>query len=156
MQKLIVEKGSCNACGMCTVDCDLLQEDGSGIVDVIAPGIVPDHALEKVKNIVSLCPANALCLMEERVDQKKRLAELKEKMKEPLEWEIPSKWDYNFSLDDKNDFDDDENGDVSNSSINIIPFLTHVPPGSVLFAMKYTPRPMHWRSNSWCFISKEN
>ena len=104
MQKLIVEKGSCNACGMCTVDCDLLQEDASGIVDVIAPGIVLNHMLEKVKNIVSLCPENALCLVEDGVDQKKRLAELKEKMQAPLEWDIPSKWDYNFSLDDKNDF----------------------------------------------------
>ena len=105
MQKLIVEKGSCNACGMCTVDCDLLQEDASGIVDVIAPGIVLNHMLEKVKNIVSLCPENALCLVEDGVDQKKRLAELKEKMQAPLEWDIPSKWDYSFSPGDKNDFE---------------------------------------------------
>ena len=105
MQKLIVEKGKCNACGMCTVDCDLLHEDAAGIVDVIAPGIILDNVLEKVKNIVSLCPENALRLVENHVDQKKRLAELKEKMQAPLEWEIPSKWDYNFSLDDKNDFE---------------------------------------------------
>ena len=105
MQKLIVEKGTCNACGMCTVDCDLLQEDASGIVEVIAPGIVAAAVLEKVRNIVSLCPTNALRLQEEHVDQKKRLAELKKKMKEPLEWEMPSKWDYAFSADDKNDFE---------------------------------------------------
>ena len=104
MYKLVVERGKCNACGMCTVDCDLLHEDTTGVVDVIAPGIVADNELDKIKNIVSLCPTEALRLVEDNADLKKRLEALKDKMNAPLEWNKPDKEEYRFSLDDKNDF----------------------------------------------------
>ena len=101
MQKLKVFKEKCNACGMCTLECKILQEDSSGIVEVIGEGIVADSEVEKIKGIVSLCPTGALSLLEYNEDGKKRLEELKIKIQTPLEFTMPDKNEYEFSMDDR-------------------------------------------------------
>lgn len=104
MQKLVVEKSRCSACGMCTVDCNLLHEDYAGIVEVVSSGIVPDAELDKVKNIISLCPSGALSLVNNSFDAGKALQMLKAKLKEPLKLSPPSKSDYRWELDERDDF----------------------------------------------------
>lgn len=105
MKKLVVDRSKCNACGACTLEeIKILQEDSSGIVDVIGEGIVSDSEVEKIKGIVSLCPTGALSLFEYNEDGKKRLEELKIKIQTPLEFVMPNKEEYEFSMDDRDKY----------------------------------------------------
>lgn len=62
--------------GAC-IDCNILQEDFSGKVEVIGEGIISDAELEIYKNFVELCPTNSLRIVEDSVNVNQRLAELK-------------------------------------------------------------------------------
>lgn len=104
MKKIVVQTGKCTSCGMCTVDCDLLQETMDGTVEVVSPGIIPEGQLEKIKEIVSLCPSGALFLKDDNFDANKALQELKVKLKEPLKLSPPSKSDYRWEIDEKDEF----------------------------------------------------
>ena len=104
MYKLKINRGACNACGMCALECDILQEDSSGKVEVVGEGIVADSAVGKVRNIVELCPVAALSLTKEFVDMSAKFAELKSKMKQPLKFTPPSVSEYEFSMDDRDQY----------------------------------------------------
>ena len=104
MYKLKVNRAACNACGMCALDCNALQEDYSGKLEVVGEGIIADSQVAKVRNIVELCPENALSLSEEFVDMSAKLAELKSKMKTPLKFTPPPVEQYEFSLEDKDKY----------------------------------------------------
>ena len=104
MYKLKVDRDRCNACGMCALDCNALQEDATGKVEVVGEGIVSDSDIATVRNVVELCPENALTLTEEFVDMSAKLAELKSKMKRPLQFTPPSADEYEFSLEDKDEY----------------------------------------------------
>lgn len=104
MYKLKVQSDKCNACGMCALECDALQEDSSGKVEVIGEGIIADSEVGKVRNIVELCPVKALTLTEDFVDVSAKLAELKSKMKQPLKFTPPPYDDYAFRLEDKDEY----------------------------------------------------
>ena len=73
MYKLKVQREKCNACGMCALECDILQEDAEGKVEVIGEGIVADSAVDKIKNVIALCPTAALSLTEENINVGARL-----------------------------------------------------------------------------------
>ena len=107
MYKLKVNRDRCNACGMCALDCNALQEDATGKVEVVGEGIVSDSEVAKVCNVVELCPENALTLTEEFVDMSAKLAELKSKMKRPLQFTPPSADEYEFSMDDRDKYAED-------------------------------------------------
>lgn len=104
MYKLTVQKEKCNACGMCSLDCSILQEDSSGKVEVIGKGIVSDSEIGKIRNIIELCPTEALHLIEDSANILERLEELKNKMKAPLKFNPPSLDEYAFRLEDKNEY----------------------------------------------------
>lgn len=104
MYKLKVQNNKCNACGMCALECNVLQEDSSGKVEVIGEGIIADSEIDKVKNIVELCPEGALSLTEEFIDMSEKLTELKAKMQQPLVFTSPPYEDYAFLLEDKNEY----------------------------------------------------
>ena len=104
MYKLKVNRDLCNACGMCALECNILQEDATGKIEVIGEGIVADSDVSKVKNIVELCPVTALTLTEEFVDMSVKLAELKSKMQQPLKFNPPPYDDYAFRLEDKDEY----------------------------------------------------
>ena len=101
MYKLKVESGKCNACGACALECDILQENDEGIVEVIGEGIFNDSEFEKYENIVKLCPTGALSLIQENVNISQKISELKAKMNAPLEFNPPSLDEYRFDLEDK-------------------------------------------------------
>ncbi|MBQ6297137.1 MAG: ferredoxin [Selenomonadaceae bacterium] len=104
MYKLKVQKDKCIACGMCALECNVLQEDSSGKVEVIGAGVVADSEVGKVRNVVELCPAKALSLTEEFVNVGAKLAELKSKMQQPLTFTPPPKSDYRFMLEDSDQY----------------------------------------------------
>lgn len=104
MYKLKVQSNKCNACGMCVLECSVLQEDSSGKVEVIGEGIIADSEVGKVRNIVELCPVKALTLTEDFVDVSAKLAELKSKMKQPLKFTPPSVKEYEFSMEDRDQY----------------------------------------------------
>ena len=104
MYKLKVNRDACIACGMCALDCNALQEDSTGKVEVVGEGIVSDSDIAAVRNVVELCPENALTLTEEFVDMSAKLAEVKSKMKRPLKFTPPSADEYEFSLEDKDEY----------------------------------------------------
>ena len=104
MYKLKVQREKCNACGMCALECDILQEDAEGKVEVIGEGIVADSAVDKIKNVIALCPTAALSLTEENINVGARLAELKEKMQQPLTFTPPSPDEYSFRYEDKEEY----------------------------------------------------
>ena len=105
MKKLVVDRSKCNACGACTLEeIRILQEDSSGIVEVIGSGIIADSEVDKINEIISLCPTSALSLLEDSTDNKQRLEDLKAKMLTPLTFDMPSKDEYAFRLEDKNEF----------------------------------------------------
>jgi|GEM_PF-3971537 len=104
MYKLKVQKDKCIACGMCALECNILQEDSSGKVEVIGAGVVADSEVGKVKNVVELCPAKALSLTEEFVNIGAKLAELKSKMQKPLTFTPPSAEEYSFRFEDQEEY----------------------------------------------------
>ena len=104
MYKLRVQKDKCNACGMCALECDVLQEDFSGKVEVIGEGIVSDSEVGKVRNIIELCPTAALTLAEDNINVGKRLADLKVKMQTPLTFTPPAADEYSFRFEDKEEY----------------------------------------------------
>ena len=104
MQKLTVQSDKCNACGMCALECEILQENSAGIVEVVGNGIVADSDAEKIAEIVSLCPTGALNLEKIKIDAKARLAEIKSQLQAPLEFNPPPKEDYEFRLEDKDEY----------------------------------------------------
>ena len=104
MKKLVVKTENCTACGICTMDCGLLQETSSGTVEVVGEGRVPNDQLEKIKGIVALCPAGALSLVDDDFDATKALENLKLKLNEPLKLSPPSKNDYYWELDERDDY----------------------------------------------------
>lgn len=113
MYKLKVDRDRCNACGMCALDCNALQEDATGKVEVVGEGIISDSEVAKVRNVVELCPENALTLTEEFVDMSAKLAELKSKMKTPLKFTPPPVSEYEFSLEDKDKYAAEITGSLS-------------------------------------------
>ena len=106
MYKLKVQSNKCNACGMCVLECSVLQEDSSGKVGVVGEGIIADSEIGRVRNIVELCPVGALSLTEEFVDRSAKLAELKSKMRQPLKFTPPSAEEYRFRYEDKDEYAD--------------------------------------------------
>lgn len=104
MYKLKVQRNKCNACGMCMLECNVLHEDSAGIVEVIGEGIIADADVGKIKDVIELCPTGALSLIEDSINVAARIAELKNKMKEPLTFTPPSKDNYAFSLEDKDQY----------------------------------------------------
>ena len=104
MYKLKVQSDKCIACGACALDCNALQENSSGKVEVVGEGIVADSEVAKVRNIIELCPASALSLTEEFVDMSAKLAEVKSKMKTPLQFTPPPVSEYEFSMDDRDQY----------------------------------------------------
>lgn len=104
MYKLKVQRDKCNACGMCALECNILQEDSDGKVEVVGAGIVADSEVGKVRNVVELCPTGALTLTQEFEEVGKKLAELKEKMQQPLTFTPPSSDEYEFRLEDKDEY----------------------------------------------------
>lgn len=104
MYKLKVDRNKCNACGMCALECSVLQEDEAGIVEVIGEGVVADWEVGKVKNIIELCPTKALSLIQDSVNVGARLAELKNKMQQPLRFNPPSSDEYDFRVEDRDDY----------------------------------------------------
>lgn len=104
MYKLKVKKDKCNACGMCALECNILQEDSTGKVEIIGEGIVADSEVGNVRNIIELCPTAALSLAEDNIDVGKRLADLKVKMQAPLKFTPPSVDEYEFRLEDKDEY----------------------------------------------------
>ena len=113
MYKLKVNRNECIACGMCALECKILQEDSSGKVEVVGEGIVSDSEVGKVRNIASLCPTNALTLTEEFVNAAAKLTELKEKMQQPLTFTPPSADEYDFRLEDKDEYAEAITGSLS-------------------------------------------
>ena len=112
MYKLKVNRDACIACGMCALECSVLQEDAEGKVEVIGEGIVADSQVGKVRNIVELCPSKALTLTEEYVDVGAKLAELKEKMRQPLTFTPPAADEYDFRLEDKDQYAEEITGSL--------------------------------------------
>ena len=45
MYKLKVNRNECIACGMCALECKILQEDSSGKVEVVGEGIIADSEI---------------------------------------------------------------------------------------------------------------
>lgn len=107
MYKIKVQRDKCNACGMCTLETNILQEDSSGKAEVVGAGVVADSELAKIKNFVELCPTGALTLTEEFVDMSAKIAELKSKMKTPLNFTLPPTEQYEFSMDDRDKYAED-------------------------------------------------
>jgi len=102
MYKLKVQREKCNACGACALETNILHEGEGGIVEVIGEGIIADSDLEKIKNIISLCPTDALSLVEEQINVNQKLSDLKNKMQQPLVFTPPPLAEYAFDLEDKN------------------------------------------------------
>ncbi len=107
MYKLKVNRDKCIACGMCALECNALHEDSTGKVEVVGEGIISDSQVAKVRNIVELCPENALSLTEEFVDMSAKISELKSKMKTPLKFTPPATDEYEFSMDDRDRYAED-------------------------------------------------
>lgn len=99
MKKIVVIDEKCNACGMCTMECILLKETTEGKAEVILPGIISENMIKQVENIVNMCPAQALQILEVEQGKSKKqvLAELKLKVEEPLNLLIPSQDNYAFN-----------------------------------------------------------
>ncbi len=104
MKKIVVKKEKCVACGICTIDSDVLMEDSEGFVEVIEPGIISDDKLDNMEKIVSLCPVKALSLASENIDMQEKLRKLKIEMKEPLKLSPPAKSEYSWELEEKNQY----------------------------------------------------
>lgn len=104
VKKLLLEKEKCHACGMCAMDCDLIEEEADGSVSLIGPGLIPQQALEKIENIVELCPGEALHITDESISPKGLIQSLKEKMNEPLDFSFPKESEYKWALDDKDEY----------------------------------------------------
>lgn len=102
MKKIIVLAEKCNACGMCMMESDLLQETAEGKAEVIFPGIIPNNNIEQVKNMIKMCPTQALEIVEAAPGKsnKQILQDLKSKMKEKLQLSMPSKDNYSFNKDE--------------------------------------------------------
>ncbi|WP_294160417.1 ferredoxin [uncultured Selenomonas sp.] len=102
MKKLSLDLGKCDGCGICVLDCSLLQETSDGSVEVLAPGIIQTADLSKVEDVVRHCPTGALAVVEagEGVD----LTRLKAEMREPVEVAKPDYDDYAFRLEDKDEY----------------------------------------------------
>lgn len=113
MYKLKIQKDKCIACGMCALECKILQEDSSGKVEVVGEGLISDSEVDKVRNIASLCPTSALTLTEEFVNAAAKLTELKEKMQKPLTFTPPSADEYDFRLEDKDEYAEAITGSLS-------------------------------------------
>ena len=113
MYKLKVNRDACIACGMCALECSVLQEDAEGKVEVIGEGIVADSDAEKVRGVVELCPSKALTLAEEYVDVGAKLAELKNKMQQPLTFTPPPVEEYEFRIEDKDQYAEEITGSLS-------------------------------------------
>ena len=113
MYKLKVNRGACIACGMCALECNVLQEDAEGTVEVVGEGIVADSDVGKVRNIVELCPVEALSLTEEFVNVGAKIAEFKSKMQQPLTFTPPSADEYDFRLEDKDEYAEAITGSLS-------------------------------------------
>ena len=104
MYKLKVNRDECIACEMCALECSVLQEDAEGKVEVIGEGIVAGSDASQVRGVVELCPSKALTLTEEYVNVGAKLAELKEKMRQPLTFTPPPAEEYRFRLEDKDEY----------------------------------------------------
>lgn len=113
MYKLKVNRDKCNACGMCALECSVLQEDSAGKVEVVGSGVAADSEVGKVKNLIELCPTGALSFTEEFVDMSAKIAELKTKMKTPLTFTPPSADEYEFRLEDKDEYAEAITGSLS-------------------------------------------
>lgn len=104
MYKLKVNRDACIACGMCALECSVLQEDAEGKVEVVGEGIVADSDAAQVRGVVELCPSKALTLAEEYVNVGAKLAELKEKMRQPLTFILPPDEEYKFRFEDMEEY----------------------------------------------------
>lgn len=113
MYKLTVNRDACIACGMCALECDVLQEDATGKVEVIGEGIVSDSEVGKIRNIVELCPSKALTLTEEEMDVGSKIAELKNEMQQPLTFTPPPVEEYEFRIEDKDRYAEEIAGSLS-------------------------------------------
>lgn len=112
MYKLKVNRDVCIACGMCALECSVLQEDAEGKVEVIGEGIIADSDADQVRGVVELCPSKALTLTEEYVDVGAKLEELKEKMRQPLMFTPPAADEYDFRIEDKNQYAEEITGSL--------------------------------------------
>ena len=72
--------------------------------EVIGEGIVAGSDASQVRGVVELCPSKALTLTEEYVNVGAKLAELKEKMRQPLTFTPPPAEEYRFRLEDKDEY----------------------------------------------------
>ena len=104
MYKLKGNRDACIACGMCALECSVLQEDAEGKVEVVGEGIVADSDADKIRGVVELCPSKALTLTKEYVNVGAKLAELKEKMRQPLTFILPPAEEYRFRLEDNDEY----------------------------------------------------
>ena len=90
MKKLVVNQKKCNACGMCFSGCDLLSETAEGKAAVVSPGIIAHGQEGDIQDLISLCPAGALAIEENREDKRLAVQRLREELSKPLELELPS------------------------------------------------------------------
>ena len=104
MQKLKIRQNKCNGCGMCILGCKFLKVDSSGIAEIIGTGDVEDDEVTYTKKIISLCPTEALHLIECSANDEKYLQQLKIKMQTPLNLKMPAKEEYKFKAEDYEEY----------------------------------------------------
>lgn len=101
--KKVVVSETCVACGICTLQTNLLKENPDGKVIALEPGIVSEENISLIERVISECPVKAISLVKcglVNAKGKEGLKELIEFIKNKLynykiEFPLPEEYEFN-------------------------------------------------------------
>jgi Ferredoxin len=105
MKKVIISEG-CVACGACALECDVFEELANGKVAINNKILLDENIIKKIFSIVTVCPVNAIEIIEDKVVKsqgKEGLKELSNLLKrELIDSQIaePQTDDYKFNKEE--------------------------------------------------------
>ena len=101
--KKVVVSEKCVACGICTLQTNLLKENSDGKVSVVEPGIVSEENILLIEKVITKCPVKAISLVKfglvngkGKEGLKELLAFVKNKLYNyKVEFPLPKEYEFN-------------------------------------------------------------